>query len=102
VVGTAATRGLHRSSMSKVNWEGKGPSPPLGGAIVDSRGLLIVMIDYRGFQIYLQYIGASMAERIYMGSERGIKGCGFGRWYRNKCNIRSKWNGSGSDVGLDI
>jgi hypothetical protein len=34
VVGTAATRDLHRSSMSKVNWEGKGPSPPLGGAIV--------------------------------------------------------------------
>jgi hypothetical protein len=43
VVGTAATRDLHRSSMSKVNWEGKGPSPPLGGAIVDDHGLSMVI-----------------------------------------------------------
>ncbi len=43
MVGTAATRGLHRSSTSKVNWEGKGPSSPLGGAIVDDHGLLMVI-----------------------------------------------------------
>ena len=48
VVGTAATRGLHRSSMSKVNWEGKGPSSPLGGAICCAHGKFMLILYVHG------------------------------------------------------
>jgi hypothetical protein len=51
VVGMVVTRGLQRSasaSIEKWEWEWKGPSTPLGGAIVDSRGLSIVMSTIGG------------------------------------------------------
>jgi hypothetical protein len=45
VVEAAATRGLQRSaSASMEEWKGKGPSSPLGGAIVDDHGLLLVIV----------------------------------------------------------
>jgi hypothetical protein len=53
VVGTAATRGLHRSSMSKVNWEGKGPSSPLGGAICCAHDKFMVMSYVHGGCVYV-------------------------------------------------
>jgi hypothetical protein len=44
VVYGGITRGLQRSaSASTEKNEGTGPSPPLGGAIVDNRGLFMVM-----------------------------------------------------------
>ncbi len=50
MAGMVDTRGLQRSaSASTEKWEWKGPSPPLGGAIVDSRGLLIVMSTIGGY-----------------------------------------------------
>jgi hypothetical protein len=49
VVEAAATRGLQRSaSASMEEWKGKGPSSPLGGAIVDDHGLLLVIVGYCG------------------------------------------------------
>ena len=77
MAGMVVTRGLQRSaSASTEKWEWKGPSPPLGGAIVDSRGLFIVMATIGG--CYSKYKCASMAEKINVGSESGIKDCGFG------------------------
>jgi hypothetical protein len=47
VVEAAATRGLQRSaSASMEKWKGKGPSSPLGGAIVCDLGLLMVIVGF--------------------------------------------------------
>ncbi len=52
-------------------WEWKGPSTPLGGAIVDSRGLLIVMSTIGDYCSTITC--ASMAERINIGGETWFK-----------------------------
>ncbi len=47
VVEAAATRGLQRSAAASMEkWKGKGPSPPLGGAIVCDLGLLMVIVGF--------------------------------------------------------
>ena len=75
MVGTAATRGLHRSSTSKVNWYGEGPSTPLGGAIVCDLGLFKVIGGVSN--IFTKQMRLYGRNQVYRRVKVVIKVCGF-------------------------